>query len=377
MRFSTKAIHAGHEPDPLTGAVSVPIYQTSTYAQETVGKNKGYEYSRAQNPTRFALERNLASLEGAMRAFAFASGLAALDTVLKLLNAGDHVVAASDLYGGTFRMMDKIFSRFGLEFTFVDQTDPENVRRAMKKNTRMVYTESPSNPMMLVSDLPALAAIAKEHGAIAVADNTFATPYLQNPIAMGFDVVLHSSTKYLGGHSDLIGGALMTSNEALAEQLYFLQYAGGAVPAPFECWLLLRSACTLEVRMERHCANARKIADMLAAHPKIKRVYYPGLASHPQHALAKKQMRDFGAMISFDTGSLDNAKRIVERLSIITLGESLGGVESLMCHPATMTHASIPKEKREAVGVTDGLLRLSVGIEDLLDLQEDLVRALS
>jgi cystathionine beta-lyase/cystathionine gamma-synthase len=377
MNFSTKAIHAGHEADPLTGAVSVPIYQTSTYAQESIGKNKGFEYSRAQNPTRFALERNLAALEGAMKAFAFSSGLAALDSVLKLMNAGDHVVAASDLYGGTFRMMDKIFTRFGLTFTFVDQTDPENVRRAMKPNTRMVYAESPSNPMMMLADLAVIAAIAKKQGAIMVVDNTFATPYLQNPIALGADVVLHSSTKYLGGHSDLIGGALMTSNESLAEQLYFLQYAGGAVPAPFECWLLLRSACTLAVRMERHCQNARVLAEWLVKHPKVKSVNFPGLTSHPQHELAKHQMRDFGAMISFDMGSLEAARHVAERLSIITLGESLGGVESLMCHPATMTHASIPKDKREAVGVTDGLLRLSVGIEDVSDLEEDLSLAFS
>lgn len=377
MRFSTKAIHIGQEPDEATGAVTVPIYQTSTYAQEAIGKNKGFEYSRAQNPTRFALEKNYAALEGATHGFAFSSGLAAIDAVLRVLNAGDHVIAASDMYGGTFRLFDKILTRFGMEFSFVDQRDLANVENAVRPNTKMVYTETPSNPMMMLTDLKALAAIAKKHGLISVADNTFATPYLQNPLEMGFDVVLHSTTKYIGGHSDLIGGAVMTSHAALAEKISFLQYAVGAVPSPFECWLLLRSTRTLAVRMKQHCESAFILAHYLEKHPKIKAVHFPGLLSHPQHTLAETQMRNYGGMISFETGSLENAKKVAEAVKVITLGESLGGVESLLCHPASMTHASIPKEKRDALGITDGLLRLSVGLEDVEDLEQDLNRALS
>ena len=377
MRFSTKAIHIGQEPDEATGAVTVPIYQTSTYAQEAIGKNKGFEYSRAQNPTRFALEKNYAALEGATHGFAFSSGLAAIDAVLRVLNAGDHVIAASDMYGGTFRLFDKILTRFGMEFSFVDQRDLANVENAVRPNTKMVYTETPSNPMMMLTDLKALAAIAKKHGLISVADNTFATPYLQNPLEMGFDVVLHSTTKYIGGHSDLIGGAVMTSHAALAEKIGFLQYAVGAVPSPFECWLLLRSTRTLAVRMKQHCESAFILAHYLEKHRKIKAVHFPGLLSHPQHTLAETQMRNYGGMISFETGSLENAKKVAEAVKVITLGESLGGVESLLCHPASMTHASIPKEKRDALGITDGLLRLSVGLEDVEDLEQDLNRALS
>ncbi|HET7152208.1 MAG TPA: PLP-dependent aspartate aminotransferase family protein [Candidatus Kapabacteria bacterium] len=376
MKFSTKAIHTGQEPDESTGAVSVPIYQTSTYAHQGIGKNKGYDYSRAENPTRSALEKNYAALEGATHAFVFSSGLSAIDAVLRTLSAGDHVVAAGDMYGGTYRLFSTILTRFKIEFSFVDMMNTEAIASAVKPNTKMIYTETPSNPMMMLTDLRAVAAIGKKLNVLTVVDNTFATPYLQNPIALGFDASVHSTTKYLGGHSDLIGGAVMTSNAELAEKVKFIQYAVGAVPSPFECWLLLRSSRTLAVRMRQHCENAREIAKYLSSHPKIKKVYYPGLASHPQHELAKTQMRDFGAMVSFDVGSLERAQKISESVRVITFGESLGGVESLLCHPATMTHGSVPKETREKLGITDGLLRLSVGIEDVEDLIEDLNRAL-
>jgi|SRR5579883_3152044 len=376
MKFSTKAIHTGQEPDERTGAVSVPIYQTSTYAHQGIGKNKGYDYSRAENPTRFALEKNFAALEGATHAFVFASGLSAIDAVLRTLDAGDHVVAAADMYGGTYRLFSTILTRFKIEFSFVDMMSADAIAKAVKPNTKMIYTETPSNPMMMLTDLRAVAAIGKKHKVLTVVDNTFATPYLQNPIAFGFDACVHSTTKYLGGHSDLIGGAVMTSNAELAEKVKFIQYAVGAVPSPFECWLLLRSSRTLVVRMRQHCLNAKEIAEYLASHSKVKKVYYPGLTSHPQHELAKAQMRDFGAMVSFDVGSLERAQKISESVRVITFGESLGGVESLLCHPATMTHGSVPKETREKLGITDGLLRLSVGIEDAEDLIEDLNRAL-
>jgi len=376
MKFSTKAIHTGQEPDERTGAVSVPIFQTSTYAHQGIGKNKGYDYSRAENPTRSALEKNFAALESATHAFVFASGLSAIDAVLRTLNAGDHVVAAADMYGGTYRLFNTILTRFKIEFSFVDMMSSDSIAKAVKPNTKMIYTETPSNPMMMLTDLRAVAAIGKKHNVLTVVDNTFATPYLQNPIALGFDACVHSTTKYLGGHSDLIGGAVMTSNAELAEKVKFIQYAVGAVPSPFECWLLLRSSRTLAVRMRQHCENAKELAEYLASHNKVKKVYYPGLASHPQHELAKAQMRDFGAMVSFDVGSLERAQKISESVHVITFGESLGGVESLLCHPATMTHGSVPKETREKLGITDGLLRLSVGIEDTEDLIEDLNRAL-
>ncbi len=376
MKFSTTAIHTGQEPDERTGAVSVPIFQTSTYANPGIGQSTGYDYSRAINPTRTALEKNYAALEGAEYAFAFASGLSAIDAVLRTLSAGDHVVAASDMYGGTYRLFSKILTRFGVEFTFADMTDAANIERAITQRTKMIYTETPSNPMMLLADLHAIAGIAKAHNLLSVVDNTFASPYLQSPIALGFDASVHSSTKYLGGHSDLIGGAVMTSNAALAEQVKFIQYAVGAVPSPFECWLLLRSARTLAVRMRQHCANAETIADFLSSHKRVVKTYYPGLRSHPQRELAVRQMRGFGAMISFDAGSLDAARKISESVRVITFAESLGGVESLLCHPATMTHGSIPAETRRELGITDGLLRLSVGIEDVEDLVADLDNAL-
>lgn len=377
MRFSTKAIHIGQEPDAATGAVTVPIFQTSTYAQQGIGDNKGFEYGRGENPTRFALERNYAALEGATHGFAFSSGLAAIDAILHTLKSGDHVIAAADMYGGTYRMFARIYAQFGLEFTLVDQRDSSLITAAIQKNTKMIFTETPSNPMMHLTDLAAIASIAKQNKLIAVADNTFATPYLQNPLSYGFDIVMHSSTKYLGGHSDVIGGAIMTGSAALAEKIKFMQYAVGAVPSPMDCWLILRSARTLGLRMQRHCENAMIMATYLSKHPKIKAVHYPGLPSHPQHELAKKQMRGFGGMISFETGSLEVAKQVAKSVRIITLGESLGGVESLLCHPASMTHASIPKPQRDAIGITDGLLRLSVGIEDVEDLEEDLSQALS
>jgi len=377
MKFSTKAIHTGQEPDERTGAVSVPIYQTSTYAHEGIGKNKGYDYSRAENPTRFALEKNFAAIENATHAFAFSSGLSAIDAVLRTLSAGDHVIAANDMYGGTYRLFSSILTRFNMEFSFVDMTNVENITRAIKPNTKMIYTETPSNPMMVLTDLREVAKIGNARHLLTVVDNTFATPYLQNPITLGFDAALHSTTKYLGGHSDLIGGAVMTNNAEFAEKIKFIQYAVGAVPSPFECWLLLRSSRTLAVRMKQHCENARTVADFLSKHKRVVKTFYPGLPSHPQRALAENQMRDFGAMVSFDTGSLERAQKMSESVHVVTFGESLGGVESLLCHPATMTHPGVPKEIRNALGITDGLLRLSVGIEDVEDIIADLDRALN
>lgn len=379
--FATTAIHKGQEPDPLTGAVTVPLYQTSTYAQEGIGQHKGYEYARTHNLTRFRWEENIAALEAGADAeafgFAFASGLAAIDTVMKLLSAGDHVVAAEDMYGGTFRLFDKILRRFGLEFTYVDMTNPDAVRKAMKPTTKMVYTETPTNPMMMLTDIAAVAAIAREYSAMTVVDNTFASPYNQRPLLLGADIVLHSATKYLGGHSDLVSGAVVTNRKDLAENLKFLQNAAGAVPSPFECWLCLRSVKTLAVRMKQHEENARRVAEFCAAHAAVKTTYYPGLASHPQHELARKQMHGFGAMISLELGSIEKAQQFARRVRVFTLAESLGGVESLVCHPVSMTHGSVPKETRDRLGVTDGLIRLSVGIEDIDDLIADIEQALA
>jgi cystathionine beta-lyase/cystathionine gamma-synthase len=379
--FATTAIHKGQEPDPLTGAVTVPLYQTSTYAQEGIGQHKGYEYARTHNLTRFRWEENIAALEVGADAeafgFAFASGLAAIDTVMKLLSAGDHVVAAEDMYGGTFRLFDKILRRFGLEFTYVDMTNPDAVRKAMKPTTKMVYTETPTNPMMMLTDIAAVAAIAREYSAMTVVDNTFASPYNQRPLLLGADIVLHSATKYLGGHSDLVSGAVVTNRKDLAENLKFLQNAAGAVPSPFECWLCLRSVKTLAVRMKQHEENARRVAEFCAAHAAVKTTYYPGLASHPQHELARKQMHGFGAMISLELGSIEKAQQFARRVRVFTLAESLGGVESLVCHPVSMTHGSVPKETRDRLGVTDGLIRLSVGIEDIDDLIADIEQALA
>ena len=374
--FATRAIHAGQDPDPLAGAIMPPIYQTSTYVQEGLGRHKGFEYARTRNPTRDALERNLAALEGGRWGLAWSSGLAATDALLKLLSAGDHVLCGENVYGGTHRLMEHVFSRLGLTFTFVDTRDVEAVSRARTKATRMLFVETPTNPMMRLTDLAAMGAFAKDRGLLLVVDNTFATPYFQNPLQFGADVVLHSTTKYLNGHSDMVGGALITSRDDLAERLAFLQNAAGAVPGPMDCWLALRGTKTLAVRMRQHEASARRIATWLAANAAVRKVYYPGLPSHEQHDLACRQMRGFGGMISLELGSLERARRVVEAVRVFALAESLGGVESLIGHPATMTHASVPKAMREAMGLTEGLVRLSIGIEEVDDLLADLDQAL-
>jgi cystathionine gamma-lyase len=376
--FGTRAIHAGQSPDPTTGAIMTPIYLTSTFVQESPGKLKGYDYSRSGNPTRTALEANLASLEGGKHGFAFASGLAAMDCVLHMLSAGDHIVLSDDVYGGSFRILDKAYKQLGFQVTRVDMSDLKATEAAMRPETKLVWVETPSNPMLKVIDIAAVAKMTRTAGrsAVCVVDNTFATPFLQNPLALGADIVHHSSTKYLGGHSDVVGGALITSDEQLAQRLRFLQNAIGGVPSPFDCFMLLRSTKTLHVRMERHCRNAATIADWLQQHKKIERVIYPGLESHPQHATAKKQMRGYGGMITcILKGGLDDARRFLERVRIFSLAESLGGVESLIEHPAIMTHASIPAETRREIGISDGLVRLSVGIEEADDLIADLDQA--
>jgi cystathionine beta-lyase/cystathionine gamma-synthase len=376
--FSTRAIHAGQEPDPTTGAVVVPVYQTSTYAQEALGKHRGYEYARTHNATRSALEGNQASLEGGRHGFCFASGLAATHTLIETLSAGDHVVAGNDLYGGTYRLFAKVLSRLGLRFSFVDTADAARLEAAFTPETRLLFLESPTNPMMRLTDLRAVSERAHRRGVRVVVDNTFMTPYFQRPLELGADVVLHSVTKYLNGHSDMVGGALVTSDDALAEQLRFLQNAAGAVPGPLDCWLALRGTKTLAVRMQRHDQNARVLAGFLAGHRGVAAVHYPGLESHPQHALARLQASGFGGMISFvpGDGSLEAGRRVFDRFRLFTRAESLGGVESLVCHPASMTHASVPREDRLAIGFADGLLRLSVGIEDVEDLRSDLEQAL-
>jgi len=378
--FSTRAIHAGQRPDPTTGAVMTPIYATSTYAQESPGVHKGFEYARSQNPTRFAFERCVADLESGAAAFAFASGLAAAATVLELLDSGAHVIATDDLYGGSYRLMQRVRTRSaGLNFTFVDMTDPAAIEAAIRPETKMIWVETPTNPTLRLVDLEAVAAIAAKHGIISVADNTFASPYVQRPLERGFDLVLHSTTKYLNGHSDMVGGVVAVGGKAeLEEQLRFLQNAVGAVSGPFDSFLALRGLKTLALRMERHCASALRIARWLEARGDIKRVIYPGLESHPQHALARRQMNGFGGIISLEIdGDLDRAKRVLERTQLFTLAESLGGVESLIEHPAIMTHASIPPEQRAAIGISDTLIRLSVGIEDCDDLISDLAQALA
>jgi cystathionine gamma-lyase len=377
-RFGTLAIHAGQEPDPTTGAIMTPIFQSSTYVQSSPGVIKGpYDYSRSANPTRTALEANLAALEGGKFGLAFASGLSAFDCVLHTLASGDHVVLCDDVYGGSFRIMDKVYKQLGLTFTRVDMTDAGNVRAAMTPRTRLVWIETPTNPLLKIVDIAAVAQVAHAGGAVVGVDNTFATPYLQSPLALGADLVHHSSTKYLGGHSDVIGGALVTSDEGLHARLKFLQNAVGAVPSPHDCFLLLRSTKTLHVRMDRHCENAMKVARFLAEHPRVERVSYPGLPSHPQHAVAQRQMRGFGGMVTAVLrGGLEEARKFLERVRLFSLAESLGGVESLIEHPAIMTHASVPAEARAALGISDGLVRLSVGIEDAEDLLEDLRRAL-
>ena len=375
-KFGTRAIHAGQEPDPTTGAIMTPIYATSTYVQSSPGTHKGFEYSRSQNPTRFAFERCVADLEGGVAGFAFASGLAAMSTTLDLLDTGDHVVAGDDLYGGTFRLFERVRKRSaGLQFTFSDFAD---LRAAIRPNSKMLWVETPSNPLLKLTDLAEVAKIAHEHGMLAVADNTFATPFLQRPLELGFDIVIHSVTKYLNGHSDMIGGMAVVRDEALAEKMRFLQNAVGAVAGPFDSFLALRGLKTLHLRMERHCSNAIHLAKWLEQHPKVAKVIYPGLPSHPQHELAMKQMSAPGGMITiFLKGGLDEARRFLENCHIFALAESLGGVESLIEHPAIMTHASVPAAHREAIGISDTLVRLSVGVEDVADLQADLEHALA
>lgn len=377
MGFATKAIHAGNEPDPTTGAVSVPIYQTSTYAQDGLGRHKGYEYARTQNPTRSALEKNIAELEGAKYGFAFASGMAAIDTTLKLVKAGDHVILGDNTYGGTYRLFNKILSSYGVEFDLADSSNLADLESAFRPNTRLVFVETPTNPVMTVTDLAAVSGLAHSRGCKVVCDNTFMSPYFQRPIEHGVDIVVHSTTKYLNGHSDSVGGFVALNDEADAEWIGFVQNGIGAILSPFDSFLVLRGTKTLAVRMEAHDRNGRIVANFLAEHPSVQKVYYPGLASHPQHELAKRQQSGFGGMVAFETGSLANAKKVLESVKLCTLGESLGGVESLISHPASMTHASVPQEKRDALGITDGLVRVSVGIEDVEDILTDLDQALS
>lgn len=377
MRFATKAIHAGVEPDPATGAIMTPVYLTSTYAQSAPGQHKGYEYSRSDHPTRAVLEHSLAALEGVEYGLAFASGLAAESAVLHLLQTGDHVVATRDLYGGTYRLFERVWAKYGVEFSYADGEDIEALRRAFRPNTKLLWIETPSNPLLSIVDLRAACELAHAHGALAVVDNTFATPYLQQPFEFGADIVVHSTTKYLGGHSDVVGGALCVRERALYEQLKFYQNAVGAVPGPLDCFLVLRGIKTLALRMRQHCENARRIAEYLAQHPEVKQVRYPGLPTHPGHALARQQMRDFGGIVTMELhGGAARAMRFLSSTRLFTLAESLGGVESLMCHPATMTHASIPPEERARIGITDALIRLSVGVEDADDLLEDLAQAI-
>ncbi|MCY1080831.1 cystathionine gamma-synthase [Archangium lansingense] len=377
MRFDTLAIHAGQEPDPTTGAIMTPVYLTSTYVQAGPGEHKGFEYSRTQNPTRNALQDCLAALEGAKHGLAFASGLAGSDMLMHMLETGDHVVVSDDVYGGTFRIFDKVFRRHGLNFSWVDLSNPDNFEKAITPKTKMVWVESPTNPMLKLIDLARIAETAKKRNILSVCDNTFMTPYFQRPMDLGFDVVTHSTTKYINGHSDVVGGFVCTSNEELAQKMYFLQNAVGGVPGPMDCFLVLRGVKTLGVRMERHAQNAMKVAQYLASHPKVQKVTYPGLENHPQHALARKQMKGFGGMMTFDIkGGLEAARKFLKTVKIFACAESLGGVESLIEHPAIMTHASVPKETREQLGITDGLIRLSVGIEDAQDLVDDLKQAL-
>jgi cystathionine gamma-lyase len=377
MKFGTLAIHAGQQPDASTGAIMPPIYQTSTYVQPALGEPlHGYEYARVQNPTREAMERNIAALEGASHGIAFASGMAAIEAIVKRLSSGDHVVYEENVYGGTHRMFVQVMARLGIEFTRVDSRDLDAVADAMKPSTKLVHIETPTNPMMRVTDLRGVAGIAHERGALLAVDNTFASPYNQQPLALGADIVVHSSTKYLNGHSDVIGGIVATSNDTVNQELRFLQKASGAVPGPWDSWLVMRGVKTLHVRMEAHNRNGQRIAEFLEQHPNVQATHYPGLKSHPQHELARCQMRGFTGMVSMELGSLERAKKVAQSTRLFALAESLGGVESLIGHPAIMTHASVPREIREAQGVTDGLLRLSVGIEDIDDLMEDIDDAL-
>ena len=375
-RFSTICLHAGQEPDPSTGAIITPIYQTSTYVQEELGKHKGFEYARTQNPTRMALEQNLAAIESGKEAFAFASGMAAIGAIVSQLKSGDHVVVSDNVYGGTFRLFDKILTRYQLTFSYVDTGDLEHVERAFTPSTRMLFVETPSNPIMRLTDLRQAADLAHARGVKVVADNTFASPCIQRPLEFGVDLVVHSTTKYLNGHSDSVGGVVIAVADEDIEWLRFVQNAAGAILSPFDSWLVLRGTKTLPLRMAQHNANGLALAVLLEQHPKVSRIYYPGLTTHPQYALAKQQMQGFGGMLAFDLGSLESARRVLNGVRLMALAESLGGVETLISHPATMTHASVPTEHRAALGITDGLVRISAGVEDIEDLKEDLLQAL-
>ncbi len=375
--FATRAIHHGQEPDAATGAVNVPIYATSTYAQDELGKpRQGYEYARVTNPTRTALEKNLAALEGGVDSKVFASGMAAISAMATLMKSGDHLICSHNVYGGVPRLFNQILSDYGLQFSYVDTSDASAVERAIRKNTKLCYVETPTNPLMAVSDIAAIAKVCHRRGVQLVVDNTFASAYLQQPIALGADMVVHSTTKFFNGHSDGLGGVIICTKKEQAEQLAFIQKSVGAIMSPFECWLVLRGVKTLEVRMQKHDANGNAVADYLSRHKKVKKVFYPGLPDHPQHAIAKRQMRGFGSMISFETGSLRSAKRFLARLEVCVLGESLGGVETLISHPATMTHAALGEKGRREIGITDGMVRISVGIEDVDDIIADLEQAL-
>lgn len=378
MKTGTRFIHAGMEPDPSTGAIMTPIYQTSTYVQEAPATNKGYEYARSQNPTRTALEAAYAQIENGKFGLAFSSGVAATDAVIKLLVPGNEVICGNDMYGGTYRLFTKVFEKFGIKFHYVNMQDVANVRQYINQNTKLIWAETPTNPLMNICDIAGLAAIAKEHNVLLCVDNTFASPYLQNPLDLGADIVMHSATKYLGGHSDVIQGALMMNSQELRDQLYFIQKSCGAVPGPMDCFLVLRGIKTLHLRMQRHSENGKQIAHWLRNHPKVGKVYWPGFEDHPNYDIAKKQMRDFGGMISFEltNDSVDEAKRVLSSTTLFSLAESLGGVESLINHPASMTHASIPREERIKNGLSDSLIRLSVGVEDAEDLIEDLQQAI-
>lgn len=378
MKLGTKFIHAGVEPDPSTGAIMTPIYQTSTYVQAAPAQHKGYEYARSQNPTRTALESAYAAIENGKFGLAFSSGVAATDAVIKLLSPGDEVIATNDMYGGTYRLFTKVFAKFGIKFHYVSMQEADNVRQYVNSNTKLIWAETPTNPLMNITDIEALGAIAKEHNILLCVDNTFASPYLQNPLDLGADIVMHSATKYLGGHSDVIQGALMMNDQKLRDELYFLQKSCGAVPGPQDCFLVLRGIKTLHVRMQRHCENGAKVAQYLRNHSKVERVYWCGFKDHPNYEIAKKQMRDFGGMMSFTLkdDSLDEAKRVLSSTKVFALAESLGGVESLINHPASMTHASIPREERIKNGLSDSLIRISVGIEDVDDIIEDLEQAI-
>jgi cystathionine beta-lyase/cystathionine gamma-synthase len=375
-RFSTICLHAGQEPDPATGAIVTPIYQTSTYVQDELGKHKGFEYARTQNPTRSALEGNLAAIEGGQAGFAFASGMAAINAIATLLKSGDHVIVSDNVYGGTFRLFDKVLTRYQLTFSYADTANVDAVERAFTPHTRMLFVETPSNPVMRLTDLRVAADIAHRHDARLVVDNTFASPYIQRPIEFGADLVVHSTTKYLNGHSDGVGGIVIATRDDDIAWLRFIQNAAGAILGPFDSWLVLRGTKTLPLRMVQHSANGLALAQFLASHPAVKQVHYPGLHSHPQYELAARQMRGFGGMLAFDVGSLEGARRLLNAVRLMALAESLGGVETLISHPATMTHAAVPAERRRTLGITDGLVRISAGVEDIDDLQDDLTQAL-